>query len=36
MHRLEHPEMYRKHGLSLSEGLWKKDAGFQGAYEGRT
>ncbi len=35
-HRLEHPEMYRKHGLSLSEGLWKKGAsGFKGAFEGR-
>jgi creatinine amidohydrolase len=35
-HRLEHPEMYRGHGLSLREGLWKKDAKpTGGAYEGR-
>ena len=35
-HRLDHPEMYRKHGLSLSEGLWRAGAcGSEGAYEGR-
>jgi len=35
-HRLEHPEMYRRHGLSLTEGLWRKGAkGFEGAYEGK-
>jgi|GEM_PF-174341 len=35
-HRLQHPEMYRGHGLSLTEGLWREDAkGTKGAYEGR-
>jgi creatinine amidohydrolase len=35
-HRLDHPELYRRHGLSLQEGLWRQGApGFEGAYEGK-
>jgi len=26
MHRLKHPEMYRGHGNSMREGLWKQDS----------
>jgi hypothetical protein len=33
-HRLEHSEMYRGHGHSLREGLWKE--GDQGAPPGTT
>ena len=26
-HRLDHPELYRQHGASMQEGLWRKEGG---------